>query len=207
MSDGPRPPRIVVGSSNTGKTREIAALLAALPVRVCSVAELAPVAFPEEGEDYAANAIAKARAVAEQLGEYAIADDSGLEVDALGGRPGPLSARYGGPGLDDAGRVARLLGELAERADGERGARFVCHAAFASPDGRVECVEGVCEGRIAMAPRGAGGFGYDPVFQPNGYAEVMAELPAQVKDTVSHRGRALRRLAPILCEMLDLRDD
>lgn len=196
-------PRLVVASGNAGKVREIVALLADLPVEVRSLSGLPPVAFPEEGLDYAANAIAKARAVAEQLGEVALADDSGLEVEALDGRPGPLSARYGGPGLDDAARVARLLEELGDRPAAERRARFVCHAACATPDGRVEDAEGVCPGRILEAPRGEGGFGYDPVFLPDGHAVSMAELPAAVKDAISHRGRAIRRLLPALRALLD----
>ncbi len=191
-------PRLVVGSSNPGKVREISALLAGLPVRVCALSECGPVELPEEGDDYAANAAAKARAVAAQTGSLAVADDSGLEVDALGGRPGPRSARYGGPDLDDAGRVARLLEEIGDRPEAERGARFVCHASLATPDGRVETAVGVCSGRILAAPRGEGGFGYDPVFVPEGYACSMAELSADEKDRISHRGRALERLAPAI---------
>jgi XTP/dITP diphosphohydrolase len=201
---GPERPRLVVASGNAGKVREIVALLADLPVEACSLAGWPPVAFPEEGLDYADNAIAKARAVAEQLGEAALADDSGLEVEALDGRPGPLSARYGGPGLDDAGRVRRLLEELGDRPATERRARFVCHAACATPDGRIAVAEGVCAGRILEAPRGEGGFGYDPVFLPDGHAVSMAELPAAVKDTISHRGRAIRRLLPALRGLLGL---
>jgi broad specificity phosphatase PhoE len=116
-------------------------------------------------------------------------------VDALGGRPGPHSARYGGPGLDDSGRVARLLGELASVGARARGARFVCVAAVATPTGDVETARGECVGEILAAPRGSGGFGYDPVFQPRGEARAMAELPAARKNELSHRARAFRALA------------
>jgi len=202
MSGAPGRPRLVVASANAGKVREIEALLAPWPIDVRSLAACPPVVLPDEGTDYAANAVAKARAVAEQLGECAIADDSGIEVEALGGRPGPRSARYGGAGLEDADRVARLLAELGDRPPEERGARFVCWAALVHPDGRVAVVEGVCPGRILDAPRGSGGFGYDPIFRPEGYEVSMAELPAAVKDAISHRGRAIRRLVPQLLEWL-----
>jgi len=200
MSGGAPAARLVVATGNPGKLRELQALLAGLPARVCSLDGLPAVAFPEEGDDYRANAVAKARAVAEQLGEHALADDSGLEVEALDGRPGPRSARYGGPGLDDAGRVARLLDELDGVPEERRRARFVCVAAWVDPAGRVEVAEGVCPGRILAAPRGTGGFGYDPVFLPDGHTRTMAELGAAEKEALSHRGAAVRRLLPVLRE-------
>jgi len=190
--------RLVVATGNAGKLREIRALLPKERVEWVGLAEFSPsvaVDFPDEGDDYRSNALAKARAVAEQLGEAAVADDSGLEVDALGGRPGPHSARYGGPGLDDSGRVARLLEELAGVEPAQRGARFVCHAALVFPDGRSECVVGVCDGVILLEPTGGEGFGYDPVFQPRGEACAMAELSAARKNQISHRARAFERLA------------
>jgi len=156
--------------------------------------DLPPVDFPEEGTDYRANAIAKARAVTEQLDEVALADDSGLEVEGLDGAPGPLSARFGGGGLDDAGRVAHLLSELSTRPSPSRRARFVCHVALVTPGGAVQTAFGECGGRIVEAPRGAGGFGYDSVFQPHGFRETMAELAAEEKNSLSHRARALRAL-------------
>ena len=174
------------------------ALLAGLPVDVCALSDFRPVDFPEEGTDYTVNAIAKARAVCDQIGECAIADDSGLEVEALGGGPGPLSARYGGAGLDDSGRVSHLLAALAESKVSGRGARFVCYAAFCTPEGRVETAEGICSGVLLESPSGTGGFGYDPIFVPTGYDRSMAELPAAVKDEISHRGRALAQLAPLV---------
>ncbi|MDG2050259.1 MAG: RdgB/HAM1 family non-canonical purine NTP pyrophosphatase [Myxococcota bacterium] len=190
--------RLVVASGNRGKVREMVSLLANLPIEVCSLDGFSPVAFPQEGTDYDVNAIAKAQAVCDQVGEWAIADDSGLEVDALNGAPGPLSARYGGAGLDDSGRVAHLLMEVERSPESTRNARFVCHAAIATPDGRLETAAGFCPGTLLKAPSGEGGFGYDPVFVPTGYDRAMAELPAEVKDQISHRARALAQLIPVI---------
>lgn len=202
-------PRLVVATGNAGKLREFRVLLAGQPIELCSlreVAEFGEVAFPQEGLDYRDNAIAKATAVAEQLGLPAIADDSGLEVDALGGRPGPASARYGGEGLDDARRVAKLLDEVASSRARERGARFVCWAALALPaSGRsgtpqTECVVGECAGALLEEASGGGGFGYDPVFAPSLASDdpdcgrSMAQLAEARKNDLSHRGRALRAL-------------
>lgn len=185
---------VVVATSNPGKLREIRAILSDLEGPLLALEAFAPLRFPEEGDDYGENAAAKARACARGTGRLALADDSGLEVRALGGRPGVRSARYGGPGLDDAGRIARLLEELRGVAEAERSARFVCVAALAHPDGRVQSARGSCEGRILWAPRGASGFGYDPVFQPDGQGVSMAELPEAEKNGLSHRARAFRAL-------------
>ncbi len=193
-------PVLVLASSNRGKLAEFRRLLVGLPLELRSLADFPEVRLPEEGDAYAPNAETKARTVAEQTGRPALADDSGLEVDALGGAPGPRSARYGGPGLDDAGRAVRLLDELAGA--GDRAARFVCVAALALPDGRIHTTRGECAGRILAAPTGGGGFGYDPVFAPEGERRSMAELTDEEKDRVSHRGRALAALLPILREAL-----
>ncbi|MCH2184545.1 RdgB/HAM1 family non-canonical purine NTP pyrophosphatase [Myxococcota bacterium] len=190
--------RLIVASGNPGKVREMVSLLAHLPIEVRSLDGLTPVEFPEEGTDYRLNAIAKAQAVCEQLGEWAVADDSGLEVEALKGAPGPLSARYGGPGLDDAGRVTHLLKEVERSGEAARGARFVCHAAVATPEGRSEVATGFCLGTLLSSPVGQGGFGYDPIFVPEGYDQAMAELPPSLKDQISHRGRALNQLVPVI---------
>lgn len=186
--------RIVVASQNPGKAREIARILA--DWEVASLDAFPPVAFPEEGGDYEENARVKARTAALALGLPCVADDSGLEVEALDGRPGAYSARYGGPGLDDAGRWRKLLEELADR-PAPRRARFYCVAACAWPDGESVVAEGACPGVILESARGDGGFGYDPVFSPDAHAgRSMAELDRAEKDAISHRGRALEALAP-----------
>ncbi len=185
---------VVLATRNAGKAREVAAILAGLPLHIDPLGD--DIALPAEGDGYEANAIAKALAAARATGQVALGDDSGLEVDALGGAPGPLSARYGGAGLDDAGRVAALLRALTAVPDPERIARFVCVAAVATPQGDVATARGVCEGRLLRAPRGAGGFGYDPIFAVG--AATLAELPAAEKDALSHRGRAFRALVPAL---------
>ena len=191
--------RLVVATGNEGKRREIARLLS--DFEVGSLADHPPVDFPEEGGDYHENARVKARVAAAATGLACVADDSGLEVEALGGAPGPYSARYGGPDLDDRGRVEALLSALAEVAPPRR-ARFFCVAAVALPDGREALAEGVCPGEILMAARGRAGFGYDPVFQPEGHDRSMAELHRDEKDALSHRGRAIRALAPRITELL-----
>jgi len=198
---------VVLASSNAGKLVEFRAILETLPaggaatLRLRSLGEFSPLEFPEEGDDYLANAIAKARAASTKLGLAALADDSGLEVEGLKGEPGPRSARYGGPGLSDRARTAHLLENLAHRLedpvgqrDAARRARFVCVAALAWPDGRTITARGECPGVILEAPRGSGGFGYDPVFRPEGYDLAMAELPEDVKNRISHRAKALAAL-------------
>lgn len=184
----------IVATQNAGKLAEMRALLADLPIAVQGLADLPQVELPAEGDDYAANALAKARAVALATGLPALGDDSGLEVDALGGGPGVRSARYGGPGLSDAERVTHLLRELAGVPAAQRGARFVCVVAVSTPEGVAMTARGVCEGRILEAPRGEAGFGYDPVFAPRGLLQSMAELCAREKNALSHRGRAVATL-------------
>jgi XTP/dITP diphosphohydrolase len=184
----------VVATSNAGKVLEIRSILAHCDVTLLSLADFGEVDFPDEGLDYATNALEKARAAASQLGVVATADDSGLEVKALGGSPGPLSARYGGGGLSDAERVSKLLQELEGVRGEDRAARFVCAAALVTPEGESTCVRGECQGRIVLEPRGEGGFGYDPVFQVEGRELTMAEVPAEEKDRISHRARAFRSL-------------
>lgn len=184
----------VVATSNAGKVREMAEILAPHPVKLLSLRDFPVVYFPEEGVDYAENARAKARVAADALGVAALADDSGIEVDALGGAPGPLSARYGGAELDDAGRVAALLDALAAVPPARRGARFVCWAALALPGGGDLVSYGECRGVVLPAPAGEGGFGYDPVFRPEGFDVSTAELDPPTKNRISHRGRAVTAL-------------
>ena len=191
-------PRLLLSTSNPGKVREIRGLLAgagwdAVTPRELGVTFAAPI---ETARSYAENAIAKAVAAAEASGLPALADDSGIEVDALDGAPGPLSARFGGSTLTDADRCALLLLRLEGIPPGRRGARFRAVVALALPGNRVITREGVLEGRIALAPRGADGFGYDPVFElPDG--RTLAELGAE-KQTISHRARALASMAEVL---------
>lgn len=191
-----------MATSNPGKLLEFRALLGELPLSLRILSAFPDVLLPEEGDDYLANAENKAQVTARETGRPAIADDSGLEVDALDGRPGVYSARYGGPDLSDSERVERLLGELRGVAADQRSARFVCVAALALPDGRITTRRGVCEGSILAEARGAGGFGYDPVFLPEGEKHAMGELAAAVKNRISHRGRAVAELASDIREQV-----
>src|SRR5262245_54205776 len=190
------PPRLVLATRNRGKAAELGALVgASAPVAVLTLD-----AFPdapeveEEGASYAENAIRKAQAVAAATGLPALADDSGLEVDALDGAPGIRSARFAGPTADDRDRIATLLTALAGIPDDARTARFRCAVALAWPDGRVVTAEGECRGRIAARPVGEGGFGYDPVFVADDLGRTFAAAPPQEKQRVSHRTRALQTL-------------
>jgi XTP/dITP diphosphohydrolase len=187
------PQELLIATGNKGKIAELQSLLASLPLRLRSLAEFPGVAEVEEtGTTFSDNAVLKASAYAGQTGLWALADDSGLEVDALNGAPGVFSARYGGAGLTDGERLERLLEELSLRAPQERRARFVSVIAIADPQGQIVNVStGKCEGRIAHAPRGTGGFGYDPVFVPDGYEQTFGELPPEIKQKISHRALAL----------------
>lgn len=186
---------LLVATHNEGKTRELSELLADTPLKLRSLSEFPQVEEAEEtGETFVENAVLKARHYGSRCGLWTLADDSGLEVDALGGAPGVYSARYGGRAISYAERMALLLKELNATGDEERRARFVCVIALADPRaGAVETFEGVCEGRIADAPRGTGGFGYDPLFIPEGYAQSFGELPPEIKQSLSHRARALSK--------------
>lgn len=189
MSDRPQ---ILLASQNEGKCRELGRILEDFDV--LSLADHPGVEFPEEGGDYLENARIKAQTAATQTGLPAVADDSGLEVALLDGAPGPYSARLGGPDLDDRGRVMHLL-ELLKDAPEPRSARFYCAAACVWPDGQNLRAEGICEGEILRVPRGDRGFGYDPIFRARGQDRTMAELSAEEKDALSHRGQAFRALA------------
>jgi XTP/dITP diphosphohydrolase len=190
-------PRLVVATANPGKAAEYRALLADLGYAIETLADHPGIVLPHEGStSYAENARAKAQAAVRATGAVALGDDSGLEVDALRGRPGLASARYGGPGLDDAGRVARLLAEVAGAAS--RAARFRCVVAVVAPWGAEAVVEGVVEGTLTEAPRGAGGHGYDPIFLLPEIGRTFAELDPAEKDRSSHRGRAVALAHPIL---------
>lgn len=191
----PHRPRLLLATNNPGKVREFRRLLDGASFDVVTPAEAGIALDVEEtGTSYAENAALKARAFAEAGGCLALADDSGIEVDALGGGPGMYSARYGGPGLDDARRTARLLEELGDVPAEQRTARYRAVVALAWPGAaEVRLFEGVQEGAIALEPRGERGFGYDPVFLINREtAEVQAELSDEAKDVISHRGQAVR---------------
>lgn len=186
--------RLVLATGNPGKVRELRRILGDLDVELVPRSELGLRAPEETGATFAANALLKARAAATATGLPALADDSGLEVDALGGAPGVQSARYAGPDADDRANLRRLLEELAGVPRTERTARFVAVAALVAPDGRAWTERGTMEGRIAERPRGEGGFGYDPVFVAEGHTGTNAELAPGEKDAASHRGRAFRAI-------------
>jgi len=185
----------VLATANRAKAREMAALLQGVPFRILNLTDLEGITLPPEGESsYADNALGKARAVAAATGELALADDSGIEVDALGGGPGVLSARYGGEGLSDPERCDVMLREMAGVPAARRGARFRCLIAIVCPRrGRETTIEGVVEGVLLEAPRGEGGFGYDPLFFYPPLGKSFAELSAEEKNRVSHRAQACRR--------------
>lgn len=211
-------PRLVVASTNAGKLREYRALAASGPldglVEVLAPGDpaLGGRAMPEVSEesmDLAVNAAAKARVAAATYGCLAVADDTGLEVDALGGAPGPRAARWAGPGATDAQRIARLLEALRDVPPERRTARFRCAIAVAEPPGatgggqpRVWIFEGVLEGRILEAPAGGGGFGYDPVFWVPEASRSLAELSLEEKNRLSHRARAWRKAERLVAERL-----
>jgi len=195
-------PRLLVATFNPGKARELARLLAPLGIDALSPGDLGiRDAYEEKGGTYEENAVGKARHYAALARLSVLADDSGLEVDALGGLPGPLSARYGGPGLDDAGRHALLLRELEGVPDERRTARYVAVIALARAGvtaGEARTFRASCEGRIAVSPRGAWGFGYDPIFFFPPFGATFGEIPTERKDEVSHRGLALIQVAAFL---------
>lgn len=196
------PRRLVLATGNPGKAREISALLGpGWDVVLQSECGVTPV--DETGATFLENAVLKARHAAAVTGLPALADDSGLEVDALGGAPGVRSARYAGDGAGDAQNVARLLAELSGVADADRGARFRCVLAWVrdAQDAAPLIAEGSWEGRITRAPRGINGFGYDPVFEDLALGQTAAEMAAAAKNARSHRGQALRALRQLLGQL------
>ncbi len=191
---------LVIGTTNAGKGRELAELLAPHGFVVRTLKDFPPQAeVVEEGDTFAANARAKASEYARRLGCWVLADDSGLEVAALGGQPGVYSARFAGENAGDAANNARLLQELGDLPLEKRTARYVCHVAVADPTGaiRAECAD-VCSGRIRFTPAGSNGFGYDPLFEVVELHRTFGELGPTVKSVLSHRGRAMRGIVPKL---------
>ncbi|HEY8224775.1 MAG TPA: RdgB/HAM1 family non-canonical purine NTP pyrophosphatase [Pyrinomonadaceae bacterium] len=192
--------KLIIGTCNRGKLSEIKTILGDVFYELMSLADFVDVDPPEEnGLSYADNAIIKAQRYATHTGLLTLADDSGLEVEALGWAPGVFSARYAGEGASDEDRRALLLSELAKSELESRKAKFVCAVAIADSQGQIVNVsEGVCWGRINNRARGQVGFGYDPLFVPDGYTQTFAELPEPVKNVISHRGRALAKTREFL---------
>jgi XTP/dITP diphosphohydrolase len=196
----PFPERIAIASRNVHKLAEIGRICADWPVSWLTI-ENHDGPWPdveETGDTYLQNALLKAHVVAAALGEPALADDSGIEVDALGGKPGPRSARFAGDDATDEQNLRALMQAVAGVPGSGRSARYRCVAAIAWPDGRELSAEGVCEGSLIGKRRGSRGFGYDPIFVPAGWDQTMSELSAEQKDRISHRGRAFRALRDLL---------
>ena len=189
---------LVLATRNEGKLRELARILGT-DVKLAGL-DAFPGApdVPETGATFEANALLKARAIAAWTGLPAVADDSGLCVDALNGMPGVLSARWAGRHGDDQANLNLVLDQVADVPDGRLGARFVCAAALVDPDGGERVATGEVTGRLIRVPRGTGGFGYDPIFVPAGSDLTTAEMTPEAKDAISHRGRAFRALAPYI---------
>lgn len=195
--------RLVLATHNAHKVGELQAILATigLDVELVGLPDDAPDVV-EDGLTFEANAAKKARSAAQATGLPSVADDSGLCVDALNGMPGVFSARWAGSHGDDAANLRLVLDQIADVGDEHRGASFVCAAALALPSGEERVVEGRLTGVLAREPRGSGGFGYDPVFVPDGDRRTTAEMPPEEKHAISHRGNAFRALAPAIRELV-----
>jgi XTP/dITP diphosphohydrolase len=199
---------VVLATRNAAKLSELARILSAedhgTQIRLVGLDEFpgAP-DVPETGATFEENALLKARAIADYTGLPAVADDSGLCVDALSGMPGVLSARWAGGHGDDKANLELVLAQVADVPDTRLGARFVCAAALVVPNRGEWVVTGRVEGRLIRAPRGSGGFGYDPIFLPGGFDQTTAEMTAEAKDAISHRGRAFRALTPFITAACD----
>lgn len=195
---------LIIATRNPGKLEEIRLLLGP-EIRLRSLADFADLPdIVEDGDTFEANAVKKARTVARHTGCPALADDSGLEVDALGGAPGVHSARFAGENATDAQNNAKLLHLLGETPEEKRTARFRCVIGITTPDGAVRTARGRCEGRILKRPRGRGGFGYDPLFLVPALKLTFAELSPGEKNRISHRGRALKAARPLILDALAL---
>lgn len=193
MSNAP----VALATKNPGKVREIASILAGAPIELAAP-DPAWVPPPEDAATYRENALIKARALVDFSGMPALADDSGIEVDALDGGPGPRSARYAGEGASDEENLHKLIEVVRRTPEPARSARYRCVAVLVTPAGEEHVAEATVEGMLVTEPRGGGGFGYDPIFVPEGDGRTMAELTAEEKDAISHRGKAFRALIPAL---------
>lgn len=190
---------IIIATRNEAKLKEILRIVGNEDIRFKSLRDFPGTPEIEEnGKTFRENAIIKACAVAKMTGMIALADDSGLEVDALGGEPGIYSARFGGENLNDRKRNILLLKKMEGIPEERRNARFVCTVAIATPDGNVNVAEGFCNGKISFSPRGNSGFGYDPIFLIPSFDKTFAELGPEIKDNISHRAIALRKASEIL---------
>lgn len=190
-----RAPSILLATQNRGKLREFQELLSRLPGAFCNLRDYPGLIEVEEvGSSFKENAILKAKGYASQTGLVTLADDSGLEVKALGGAPGIYSARYSGENASDTDRINKLLRELSSSENEDRSARFVCVIAIFNPNtNEMATFDGTCEGQIATEPQGNNGFGYDPIFVPEGFTESFGSLSTSIKQQISHRSRALAR--------------
>ncbi|MHB9034434.1 MAG: RdgB/HAM1 family non-canonical purine NTP pyrophosphatase [Anaerolineae bacterium] len=195
--------KLLIATHNPGKKREFEELLAGLGLDLYMLDDVGITeSVPETGDSYLENASSKASGYAQLAHMLTLADDSGLEVDALGSQPGVYSARYGGA-ISDAERCQLVLKQMQGVPAGKRSARFRCVIVLSWPEGRQEWMDGVCEGSIAYEPRGSNGFGYDPIFWVDAYAATMAELPTAVKNRISHRAQAALKARSILAAMKD----
>lgn len=201
-------PKLIIATHNVGKLAELRDILSAQvaginPDTIVTAQQWDVPDVKEDGTTFAANALLKARAVAQATGLPAVADDSGLAVNIMGGSPGIFSARWSGRHGDDEANNRLLLAQLSDIPERRRGAQFVCAAAFVSPSGFEHIADGVMKGRLLTEPRGDGGFGYDPLFLPEGYDRSAAELSADEKNAISHRGQALQALASVISEHVE----
>jgi XTP/dITP diphosphohydrolase len=198
---------LVIGTANRKKGLELAGLLRPLGIECRTLADFArdcPAEVVEDGKDFAANARLKAAGYARQLGQWVLADDSGLEVDALDGRPGVFSARFAGPNADDEANNRLLLASLGKTPLEQRTAQFVCNVALSDPTGKIRAeAAAACRGRIVFQPRGHAGFGYDPLFEIIEYHRTFAELGLRVKACLSHRSRAVKLILPRLGQLAE----
>lgn len=201
-------PKLIIATHNVGKLAELRDILSAEvaginPETIVTAEQWNVPDVKEDGTTFAANALLKARAVSQATGLPAVADDSGLAVNIMGGSPGIFSARWSGRHGDDEANNRLLLAQLSDIPERRRGAQFVCAAAFVSPSGFEHIADGVMKGRLLAEPRGEAGFGYDPLFLPDGYDRSAAELSADEKNAISHRGQALKALASVISEHVE----
>ena len=191
---------LLLATKNIGKIKELAELLAGLQIRLRNLSEFETIVEPEEtGATFSDNAVLKAKYYASQTGLWALADDSGLEVEALGGAPGIFSARYAGESATNEEKIGKLLQDINRTNNNNRKARFVCAMAVVDEKGIVKFLsEGTCNGEIAAKPLGSGGFGYDPIFIPEGYLGTFGELSGEIKQKISHRSRAIKKIIRFL---------